>query len=133
MSTCTTITNRKSIPMCLIYGFVCLVNLFQNYPIALKDGMAPIYMKVGYSEPARFSSPVDWQIFNCILRRTPFNGAIVLATNQAEHGFWRRVLDDYNCRQVIFEAKNFASLRTGGFSPSTIIQRQVNMANSSSL
>ena len=34
----------------------------------------------------------------------------VLATNQAERGFWRRVLEDYKCRQVIFEAKNFANL-----------------------
>ena len=34
----------------------------------------------------------------------------VLATNQAERGFWKRVLDDYKCRQVVFEAKNFSSL-----------------------
>ena len=25
----------------------------------------------------------------------------------ASNGFWKRILDDYHCRQVIFEAKNF--------------------------
>ena len=39
----------------------------------------------------------------------------VLATNQAERGFWKRVLNDYHCRQVIFEAKNFASLSLEDF------------------
>jgi hypothetical protein len=31
----------------------------------------------------------------------------VVATNMASNGFWKRILDDYHCRQVIFEAKNF--------------------------
>lgn len=39
----------------------------------------------------------------------------VLATNQAERGFWKRVLTDYNCRQVVFEAKNYASLQIDDF------------------
>ncbi len=30
----------------------------------------------------------------------------VVASNQSEKGAWRRVLDDYKCRQVIFEVKN---------------------------
>lgn len=34
----------------------------------------------------------------------------VIATNSAERGFWRRVFEDYKCRQVVFEAKNYASL-----------------------
>ena len=39
----------------------------------------------------------------------------VIATNQAERGFWKRVLDDYKCRQVVFEAKNFADLSLDDF------------------
>ena len=30
----------------------------------------------------------------------------VVASNQSEHGVWRRILDDYKSRQVIFEVKN---------------------------
>ena len=49
----------------------------------------------------------------------PASGGIqqrdVVATNQAEHGFWKRVLKDYNCRQVIFEAKNVPTLTIDNF------------------
>jgi hypothetical protein len=34
----------------------------------------------------------------------------IVATNMAARGFWRRVLDDYKSRQVIFEAKNYAEI-----------------------
>ena len=34
----------------------------------------------------------------------------VVATNGAERGFWKRILDDYGVRQVIFEAKNYDDL-----------------------
>ena len=39
----------------------------------------------------------------------------VVATNLAERGFWRRVLNDYACRQVTFEIKNFATLKPDDF------------------
>jgi hypothetical protein len=34
----------------------------------------------------------------------------LVATVVAEKGFWRRVLDDYKSRQIVFEVKNFAEL-----------------------
>jgi len=34
----------------------------------------------------------------------------IVATNQAQAGFWKRVLADYGTRQVIFEVKNFESI-----------------------
>jgi hypothetical protein len=34
----------------------------------------------------------------------------IVATNNAESGFWRRVYEDYRARQVIFEVKNYANL-----------------------
>lgn len=34
----------------------------------------------------------------------------VVATNAAERGFWKRLLDDYAVRQVIFETKNYDEL-----------------------
>ena len=34
----------------------------------------------------------------------------VVATNSAERGFWKRVLDDYGVRQVVFETKNYEEL-----------------------
>lgn len=34
----------------------------------------------------------------------------VVATNEAERGFWKRILNDYGVRQVIFEAKNYDEL-----------------------
>lgn len=35
----------------------------------------------------------------------------VVATNEAERGFWKRILDDYGVRQVVFEAKNYDDLK----------------------
>lgn len=34
----------------------------------------------------------------------------VVGTNTATRGFWKRLHDDYQCRQVIFEAKNYSDL-----------------------
>ena len=34
----------------------------------------------------------------------------VVATNGAERGFWKRILDDYSVRQVVFETKNYDNL-----------------------
>ncbi len=34
----------------------------------------------------------------------------IVATNMAEKGFWKRVLDDYRARQVIFEIKNYEKI-----------------------
>lgn len=35
----------------------------------------------------------------------------IVATNMAKDGFWRRVFEDYNSRQVIFEIKNYENLK----------------------
>ena len=34
----------------------------------------------------------------------------IVASNNAERGFWKRILNDYKCRQVVFEVKNFPDL-----------------------
>jgi hypothetical protein len=34
----------------------------------------------------------------------------VVATNSASSGFWKRILDDYKARQVVFEMKNYAEV-----------------------
>lgn len=39
----------------------------------------------------------------------------LVATNNAESGFWKRILNDYGSRQVIFEIKNYASLKAEDF------------------
>ena len=39
----------------------------------------------------------------------------IVATNMAEKGFWRRILDDYKTRQVIFEVKNYPELGPDDF------------------
>ena len=39
----------------------------------------------------------------------------VVATNNAESGFWKRVLDDYKTRQLVFELKNFEDLSIDDF------------------
>jgi len=39
----------------------------------------------------------------------------IVATNMGESGFWRRIYEDYACRQVIFEIKNFQSLKADNF------------------
>lgn len=36
----------------------------------------------------------------------------IVATNEGVEGFWKRVLSDYNTRQVVFEIKNFEKLTT---------------------
>ena len=49
----------------------------------------------------------------------PSRGAVkqrdVVASNNAESGFWKRVLDDYQSRQVVFEVKNYEELKTKDF------------------
>jgi hypothetical protein len=35
----------------------------------------------------------------------------VVATNVAEHGLWRRIRDDFDSRQLIFEVKNYEELK----------------------
>ncbi|MCK4558639.1 MAG: hypothetical protein KAV45_02575 [Calditrichia bacterium] len=35
----------------------------------------------------------------------------IVATNMAEKGFWKRVLDDYSSRQIIFEVKNYEHVK----------------------
>ena len=39
----------------------------------------------------------------------------VVATNIAESGFWKRVIEDYKSRQVVFELKNFENLSIDDF------------------
>ncbi len=39
----------------------------------------------------------------------------VVATNNAESGFWKRVLDDYKSRHIVFELKNFEDLSIDDF------------------
>ena len=34
----------------------------------------------------------------------------IVATNQGVHGFWKRIRDDYETRQVVFEIKNFEEI-----------------------
>lgn len=38
-----------------------------------------------------------------------------MATNMAERGFWRRILEDYKSRQVVFEVKNYVELNEDDF------------------
>ena len=49
----------------------------------------------------------------------PSRGAVkqrdVVASNNAENGFWMRVLEDYQSRQVVFEVKNYEELRSNDF------------------
>jgi len=39
----------------------------------------------------------------------------IVATNLATRGFWKRILDDYETRQTIFEVKNFNELKEENF------------------
>jgi len=39
----------------------------------------------------------------------------LVATNLATDGFWKRILDDYQARQVVFEVKNYESLKPEDF------------------
>ncbi|MDZ7805469.1 P-loop ATPase, Sll1717 family [Thiohalophilus sp.] len=39
----------------------------------------------------------------------------IVATNCSDRGFWRRVLDDYGSREIIFEVKNYKELRPADF------------------
>jgi hypothetical protein len=45
----------------------------------------------------------------------PNSGAIqqrdIVATNMADSGFWKRIREDYNSRQIIFEVKNYEALK----------------------
>jgi len=39
----------------------------------------------------------------------------VVATNLAKEGFWRRILEDYDSRQILFEVKNYEELEPEDF------------------
>ena len=39
----------------------------------------------------------------------------IITTNCATEGFWRRIREDYNSRQVVFEIKNFSDLKIENF------------------
>jgi hypothetical protein len=39
----------------------------------------------------------------------------IVTTNMAKEGFWRRVREDYKARQIIFEVKNYSSLKPDDF------------------
>ena len=39
----------------------------------------------------------------------------IVATNMAKEGFWRRVREDYGSRQIVFEVKNYSSLKPDDF------------------
>ncbi len=39
----------------------------------------------------------------------------IVATNMAQEGFWKRVRQDYNARQIIIEVKNYTSLKANDF------------------
>ena len=39
----------------------------------------------------------------------------VIATNCAAEGFWKRIREDYDSRQVVFEVKNFSDLKIDNF------------------
>ena len=45
----------------------------------------------------------------------PNSGAIqqrdIVATNMADTGFWKRIREDYNSRQVVFEVKNYEAIK----------------------
>ena len=49
----------------------------------------------------------------------PSSGAVkqrdLVASNNAENGFWKRVLDDYQSRHVVIEVKNYEELKTRDF------------------
>lgn len=46
---------------------------------------------------------------------TALNQRDVVATNSAKGGFWRRIYDDYQSRQVIFECKNYEEVTPEDF------------------
>lgn len=39
----------------------------------------------------------------------------IVATNMANSGFWRRILEDYKSRQVVLEVKNYSTLKNDDF------------------
>jgi hypothetical protein len=53
------------------------------------------------------------------LEMRPNGGALqrrdIVGTNLSESPFWRRIYEDYHCRQVIFEVKNYAELTEDDF------------------
>ena len=40
---------------------------------------------------------------------------VIIATNMATKGFWRRVLDEFGCRQVLLEVKNYETLKAADY------------------
>ena len=55
---------------------------------------------------------------NAVLNPNPWNAPQrrdLVATNMAEAGFWKRVLDDYDSRQIVFEAKNYGALKADDY------------------
>ena len=61
----------------------------------------------------------------------PNNSAIqrrdIVATNMAEIGFWKRILEDYKTRQVIFEIKNYKELELADFRQVLIVTALINI------
>lgn len=58
------------------------------------------------------------KLVNAELKPNPWNAPQnrdVVATNLADGGFWRRVLDDYGSRQVMFEVKNYGTLKPNDY------------------
>ena len=39
----------------------------------------------------------------------------IIATNMATKGFWRRILEDFGCRQVLIEVKNYETLKPADY------------------
>src|SRR5206468_2614020 len=39
----------------------------------------------------------------------------IVATNMATGGFWRRIREDYESRQIVIEVKNYAELKPDDF------------------
>jgi len=54
------------------------------------------------------------KLVNADLKPNPWNAPQsrdVVAANMAESGFWKRVRDDYESRQIMFEVKNYETLK----------------------
>lgn len=39
----------------------------------------------------------------------------IIATNNAQSGFWKKIQEDYKSRQIVFEVKNFSALKIDNF------------------
>ena len=58
------------------------------------------------------------KLVNAELEPNPWNAPQkrdVVGTNVAESGFWKRVLDDYRSRQIMFEVKNYGTLKPNDY------------------